>query len=59
MLVKSTLDEFYVFLAYETLHVEKRIEILLVDVESFIAATGGNLGLFLGFSCFSCFLDVS
>ncbi len=33
--------------------VEERVEALVYDEVNFIAAAGGNLGLFLGFSCFS------
>ena len=54
----SGLNEFYVYIAYETLHVEERTETLVVDAGAFLAAVGGNLGLFLGFSCFSCFLMI-
>jgi hypothetical protein len=35
------------------LDVEERIETLVYDVGSFLAAAGGNLGLLLGFSCLS------
>ena len=40
-------------LFYETLSTEEMVETLMYDVGSFLAAAGGNLGLFLGFSCLS------
>jgi hypothetical protein len=33
--------------------VEKQVESLIYDAGNFFAAVGGNLGLFLGFSCLS------
>jgi hypothetical protein len=42
-------------LGYETLQVEEHVESLVYDVTTFLAAAGGNLGLFLGFSCLSVF----
>ena len=33
--------------------VEERIETLIYDTGNFLAQAGGNLGLFLGFSCLS------
>jgi hypothetical protein len=33
--------------------VEEKMETLVYDEANFLTATGGNLGLFLGFSCFS------
>ena len=38
---------------YKTLHVEERKENLVYDAGAFLAAAGGNLGLFLGFSSLS------
>ena len=32
---------------------EERVESLVYDFSAFLVATGGNLGLFLGFSCLS------
>ena len=43
---------------YETLSIEENVESLVYDVANFLAAVGGNLGLFLGFSCLSVFLSV-
>ena len=42
-------------LGYETLLIEEHAESLVYDVTNFLAAAGGNLGLFLGFSCMSVF----
>ena len=42
-------------LGYETLLIEEHVESLVYDVTNFLAAAGGNLGLFLGFSCMSVF----
>jgi hypothetical protein len=48
-----------IVLTYATLSVEEQTETLVFDIGSLLAAAGGNLGLFLGFSClsllFSCF----
>lgn len=41
------------FLTYGTMDVEKHDETLIYDTGNFFAAVGGNLGLFLGFSCLS------
>jgi hypothetical protein len=46
-------DHFSLEYRYSTLFVEERIESYDYDVGSFLAAAGGNLGLFLGFSCLS------
>jgi hypothetical protein len=46
-------NSFSLAIAYNTLIVEERVETLVYDVGSFLAAVGGNLGLFLGFSCLS------
>jgi hypothetical protein len=35
---------------------EERMETLTYDLGNFLVAAGGNLGLFLGFSCFSLML---
>lgn len=45
-------------LGYETLSIEEQVESLVYDVGSFLAAAGGNLGLFLGFSCFSVLISI-
>ena len=36
--------------------VEKEVETLVYDAGNFFAAIGGNLGLFLGFSCLTMIL---
>ena len=46
--------EYYsIFALFETMDIEKHEENLVYDSGSFFAAVDGNLGLFLGFSCFS------
>ena len=47
---------FYFSVGYETFLIEANIETLVYDIGSFLAAVGGNLGLFLGFSCLSMLL---
>ena len=43
----------YFTFAYESFLVEVSVETLMYDSGNFWAAVGGNLGLFLGFSCLS------
>ena len=43
-------------ISYNSLLVEERIETIVYDLESLVTSVGGNLGLFLGFSCFSTLL---
>ncbi len=52
----GSIDFFLLYLYFGTLDVEERIDNLDYDFESFLAAVGGNLGLFLGFSCLSVLL---
>jgi len=48
------LDKHYsLFVSFNSLGVEKEVETLVYDAGNFFAAIGGNLGLFLGFSCLS------
>jgi hypothetical protein len=47
---------FLIDLFYSTLVIEERVETLVYDVVNFLAAAGGHLGLFLGFSCLSVLL---
>ncbi len=54
--VKNLNDSFYLNINLESFMVEERVEALVYDEVNFIAAAGGNLGLFLGFSCFSVLL---
>ena len=44
---------FQFFYFYNSLSMEERKESLVYDFSAFLIATGGNLGLFLGFSCLS------
>ena len=44
--------------SYETLGIEEHVESLVYDIGNFLAAVGGNLGLFVGFSCLSMFLSL-
>jgi hypothetical protein len=39
--------------SYSSLLVEERSETVIYDLECLLTSLGGNLGLFLGFSCFS------
>jgi hypothetical protein len=41
-------------MVYSSLDVESRYETLVYDFGTMLAATGGNLGLMLGFSCLTC-----
>lgn len=52
--VFSGKDEFYLSMAYSTQDIESRTETLVYDAGSLLAAAGGNLCLFLGFSCMTC-----
>jgi len=54
--VKNLNDSFYLSVSLVSLMVEERVEALVYDEVNFIAAAGGNLGLFIGFSCFSVLL---
>ncbi len=47
-----------VAVSYRSMLVEKRVETIIYDLESVMTSIGGNLGLFLGFSCFSTFLKI-
>jgi hypothetical protein len=51
-------DQFYLALAYSTLNVELKTETLVYDFGTMLTAAGGNLGLFLGFSCLTFLLDI-
>ena len=51
--VDSLDNEFYLTLSFSTIDTEERVESLVYDLGNFFAAAGGNLGLFLGFSCLS------
>jgi hypothetical protein len=43
---------------YKTLQIDEEIETYIYDIGSFLTASGGNLGLFLGFSCLSMLLGL-
>ena len=45
-----------VTLSFSSLLVEERKEAYMYDLENLMTSIGGNLGLFLGFSCFSTFV---
>ena len=53
ILSKGSSTSFYLIVKYKTLKIDERTEALVYDGVSFVAAAGGNLGLFLGFSLFS------
>ena len=44
---------FFFLISYDSFVIEVSVETLVYDIGSFLAAIGGNLGLFLGFSCLS------
>ena len=46
-------------LRHETLTTEEHVETLMYDTGNFLVQVGGNLGLFLGFSCYSLLLDMT
>ena len=43
---------------FKKLFVEEHVETLIYDTGNFLAQAGGNLGLFLGFSCLSMLLAI-
>ena len=45
-------------LSYETYSVEEQFEKFVFDIGSLLVAAGGDLGLFLGFSCLSIVFSV-
>ena len=44
---------YFIFAAFSSMDIEKHEEALIYDFGNFFAVVGGNLGLFLGFSCLS------
>ncbi len=50
---------FHLMYYYLTLRIEQKIESLEYDFGSFLAAAGGNLGLFLGMSCLSVLFSLA
>ena len=59
----ATLENYDSILAFllrhETLAIEEHVETLLYDTGNFLAQIGGNLGLFLGCSCYSLLLAIT
>jgi hypothetical protein len=53
---KKASEMFFLIPVYSTATVEEKIESLDFDIGSALASAGGNLGLFLGFSCLSVIL---
>ena len=51
-------NDFALYVYFSTLNVEQQIENFDYDFASFLAAVGGNLGLFLGFSCLSVLFEI-
>ena len=49
-------DVFCLYYYFDSLETEVKTESLIIDISSLIANIGGNLGLFLGFSCLSIFI---
>jgi hypothetical protein len=57
--LKSTNKSFLYFsFGYETFNKKKHSKNLIYDTGNFLTQVGGNLGLFLGFSCFSVILAI-
>ena len=49
---------FSAFIYYGSTVVEEKLEQYIYDPGTLLTAIGGNMGLFLGFSCLSCFLSL-
>ena len=49
---------FHLKIDSSSLDVEEKVETLVYDIGSFLAAAGGNLSLMLGFSCLSVLLNI-
>jgi hypothetical protein len=49
-------DVFEFTIAYNQFYTEVRMEALVYDIGNLLVAAGGNLGLFMGFSCLSILL---
>ena len=50
---------FELFIIFNTCTVERRVETLVYDFPTFLAAAGGNLGLCLGCSCLSMLFGIT
>jgi hypothetical protein len=57
-ILNSTKNGTLIILSYETILTEEREETLVYDATNFLVNAGGNLGLFLGFSCLSILLYI-
>ena len=57
-IANSTKPVTFISLSYKTLLTEEREETLVYDATSFLVNAGGNMGLFLGFSCLSILLYI-
>jgi len=51
-------NSFDLGIAYGSLDVTTTTESLVYAFDDFLAAAGGHLGLFLGFSCLTCIWDI-
>ncbi len=51
-------ETFYLVIAYSSLDIKTKTETFVYDLGSLFAAAGGNLGLFLGFSCLACLWQI-
>ena len=49
---------YYLLFSYHSFTIEEKVETLVYDLGSFLTSIGGNLGLFLGFSCFSLLISL-
>ena len=49
---------FTMFIYYGSSVVEEKVEQYIYDPGTLLTSVGGNMGLFLGFSCLSCFLSL-
>ena len=55
-LVTNSTDEYIgIFFMYATTEVKVITQELLISFSNFISSIGGNLGMFIGFSCFGAF----
>jgi len=51
-------QHYYLSFSYQDFTIEEKVETLVYDFGSFLTSIGGNLGLFLGFSCFSLLVSI-
>ena len=50
-------DKSNIAVYYKNMEIDITEEVLLFDFSAIVAAVGGSMGLFLGFSCYSLALD--